>query len=188
MLINEAQAFGLSQLYQLRGRIGRSDRAAYAYLITPGKHTLTEDARKRLQALEEFSHLGAGFRIAMLDLELRGAGEILGDRQSGHINSVGFELYLQMLEDAVRQLKADGGPVEVETVLEMGTVGVIPGAYMESASVRLAFYRRLAMAHEPDKLAGIMEEMEESIWRASGRNTTPHIRPSGSIGCPANGF
>lgn len=165
MMINEAHAFGLSQLYQLRGRIGRSDRAAYAYLITPGKHMLTEDARKRIQALEEFSHLGAGFRIAMLDLELRGAGEILGDRQSGHIQSVGFELYLQMLEDAVRQLKSSGVTAEVETVLEMGNTGVIPTDYIDAPSVRLAFYRRLTMAHDPEKLAGVMAEMEDRFGR-----------------------
>ncbi len=161
MFINEAHTFGLSQLYQLRGRIGRSDRPAYAYLITPGKHTLTDDARKRLQALEEFSHLGAGFRIAMLDLELRGAGDILGERQSGHIQSVGFEMYLSMLEAAVRELKEDGKPVITETVLEMGTRGRIPTDYVESASVRLAFYRRLGMADRSETLLRIRDEMED---------------------------
>ncbi len=161
MFINEAHTFGLSQLYQLRGRIGRSDKPAYAYLITPGKHTLTDDARKRLQALEEFSHLGAGFRIAMLDLELRGAGDILGERQSGHIQSVGFEMYLGMLEAAVRELKEDGKPVIAETVLEMGTQGRIPTEYIESASVRLAFYRRMGMADHSETLLRVREEMED---------------------------
>lgn len=161
MFINEAHSFGLSQLYQLRGRIGRSDRPAYAYLITPGKHTLTEDARKRLQALEEFSHLGAGFRIAMLDLELRGAGDILGERQSGHIQSVGFEMYLNMLETAVRELQELGKPVVTETVLEMGARGRIPTDYIESASVRLAFYRRLSLADRAEGLLKIRDEMED---------------------------
>jgi len=159
MFINEAHTFGLSQLYQLRGRIGRSDKPAYAYLITPGKHTLTEDARKRIQALEEFSHLGAGFRIAMLDLELRGAGDLLGARQSGHINSIGFEMYLKMLENAVRKLKSVDEAVEEETVLEIGQWGRIPSDYIESSSVRLSFYRRMNMATSTEKLKQAMDEM-----------------------------
>lgn len=159
MFINEAHTFGLSQLYQLRGRIGRSDKPAYAYFITPGKHTLTEDARKRLQALEDFSHLGAGFRIAMLDLELRGAGDLLGARQSGHINSIGFEMYLKMLENAVRKLKSVDETVEEETVLEIGQWGRIPSDYIESSSIRLSFYRRMNMATSTEKLKQAVDEM-----------------------------
>jgi len=159
MFINEAHTFGLSQLYQLRGRIGRSDKPSYAYLITPGKQKLTQDARKRLQALEEFSHLGAGFRIAMLDLELRGAGDLLGARQSGHINSVGFELYLKMLEDAVRKLKKLDEEVEEETVLEIGQWGHISSQYIESSSVRLSFYRRMNIATRAEKLKQAVDEM-----------------------------
>ncbi len=161
MFINEAHTFGLSQLYQLRGRIGRSDKPAYAYLITPGKQTLTQDARKRIRALEEFSHLGAGFRIAMLDLELRGAGELLGAKQSGHINSIGFEMYLRMLENAVRKLKSSGESVEEETLLELGQWGRIPGDYIESGSVRLSFYRRMNLAASAEKLKTIIDEMND---------------------------
>jgi len=161
MFINESHTFGLSQLYQLRGRIGRSDKPAYAYLITPGKHTLTEDARKRLQALEEFSHLGAGFRIAMLDLELRGAGDLLGARQSGHINAIGFEMYLKMLENAVRKLKSTDEAVEEETVLEIGQWGRIPSDYIESSSIRLSFYRRMNMATSTEKLKQAVDEMAD---------------------------
>ncbi|PJB76820.1 MAG: transcription-repair coupling factor [Acidobacteria bacterium CG_4_9_14_3_um_filter_49_7] len=159
MFINEAHTFGLSQLYQLRGRIGRSDKPSYAYLITPGKQKLAEVARKRLQALEEFSHLGAGFRIAMLDLELRGAGDILGARQSGHINSVGFEMYLKMLENAVKKLKSLNEEVEEETVLEIGQWGRIPSDYIESSSVRLSFYRRMNMATSTATLKQTVDEM-----------------------------
>ncbi|NOY23939.1 MAG: transcription-repair coupling factor, partial [Acidobacteria bacterium] len=161
MFINEAHTFGLSQLYQLRGRIGRSDKPAYAYLITPGKHKLTEDARKRLQALEKFSHLGAGFRIAMLDLELRGAGDLLGARQSGHINSIGFEMYLKMLENAVRKVKSLDEIVEEETVLEISQCGRIPSHYIESSSVRLSFYRRMGMATSIEKLKQAVDEMRD---------------------------
>jgi len=161
MFINEAHTFGLSQLYQLRGRIGRSDRPAYAYLITPGKHTLSEDARKRLQALEEFSHLGAGFRIAMLDLELRGAGDLLGAKQSGHINAVGFEMYLDMLEKTVRKIKSSDEIVEEETVLEIGHWGRIPANYIESSSIRLSFYRRMGMATSMEKLKQTVDEIAD---------------------------
>jgi len=160
MFINEAHSFGLSQLYQLRGRIGRSDKPAYAYLITPGKQTLTEEARKRLEALEEFSHLGAGFRIAMLDLEIRGAGDILGAKQSGHINEIGFELYSQMLEKAVKKINNEE-IVEEETVLQMGTVGTIPKEYIDNSSIRLSFMRKLNLTDSIDSLIKIKEELED---------------------------
>jgi transcription-repair coupling factor (superfamily II helicase) len=108
-LINRADRLGLSELYQLRGRVGRSNRRAYAYLLLPAEIELTPIARRRLAALKEFSDLGAGFKIAALDLELRGAGNLLGGEQSGHIEAVGFELYTQMLERAVREMKGEAG-------------------------------------------------------------------------------
>ena len=107
MLINRADRHGLSELYQLRGRVGRSNRRAYAYLLIPPENELTEIARRRLAALKEFSDLGAGFKIAALDLELRGAGNMLGGEQSGHIEAVGFELYTSMLEAAVKEMKGE---------------------------------------------------------------------------------
>ncbi len=158
MFINEAHTFGLSQLYQLRGRIGRSDKPAYAYLITPGKQTLTEDARTRLDALQEFSHLGAGFRIAMLDLELRGAGDILGSKQSGHINEIGFELYSNLLEKAVKELKNEE-IIEEETVLQMGKSGFIPKDYIENSSLRLSFVRKLNLTSSFEQLLKVKEEL-----------------------------
>src|SRR5260370_25120994 len=109
ILINRAERFGLSELYQLRGRVGRSNRRAYAYLLIPSDIELTPIARRRLAALKEFSALGAGFKIAALDLELRGAGNLFGGEQSGHIEAVGFELYTQMLERAVREMKGEAG-------------------------------------------------------------------------------
>ena len=112
IIINRADRHGLSELYQLRGRVGRSDRRAYAYLLIPPDRDLTDLARRRLAALKEFSDLGAGFKIAALDLELRGAGNLLGGEQSGHIEAVGFELYTTMLERTVRELK---GEIEEET-------------------------------------------------------------------------
>src|ERR1041385_4978355 len=110
ILINRADRLGLSELYQLRGRVGRSNRRAYAYLLLPAEIELTPIARRRLAALKEFSDLGAGFKIAALDLELRGAGNMLGGEQSGHIEAVGFDLYTQMLEQAMRELKGEAEP------------------------------------------------------------------------------
>ncbi|BBB32886.1 transcription-repair coupling factor [Thermotomaculum hydrothermale] len=162
MFINDAQNFGLSQLYQLRGRIGRSDKPAFCYLITSGSFSLTKEARKRIEALEEFSYLGAGFRISMFDLELRGAGEILGTKQSGHINSVGIELYTKMLEKTVEKLK-NKEFVEEETILEHPFI--IPKEYIEVPSVRLSFYRKLSIAREYKDLLKVTEEMEDRFGK-----------------------
>src|SRR5258708_17205039 len=117
IIVNRADRHGLSELYQLRGRVGRSNRRAYAYLLVPADQELTPVARRRLAALQEFSDLGAGFKIAALDLELRGAGNLLGGEQSGHIEAIGFELYTQMLERAVREMKGEVAPDEAETQL-----------------------------------------------------------------------
>ena len=120
IIINRADRFGLSELYQLRGRVGRSNRRAYAYLLLPAEIELTPIARRRLAALKEFSDLGAGFKIAALDLELRGAGNLLGGEQSGHIEAIGFELYTQMLERAVREMKGETGVEVTEIQLNLG--------------------------------------------------------------------
>src|ERR671920_2380599 len=112
--------YGLSELYQLRGRVGRSNRRAYAYLLVPPDTELTEVARKRLAALKEFSDLGAGFKIAALDLELRGAGNILGGEQHGHIAAVGFDMYLRLLEETVHELKGEEVPAEVQSTINLG--------------------------------------------------------------------
>ena len=120
MIVENAERYGLSELYQLRGRVGRSNRRAYAYLLVPPDTELTEIARKRLAALKEFSDLGAGFKIAALDLELRGAGNLLGGEQHGHINSVGFDTYVRLLEETVRELKGEEVVPEIHSALNLG--------------------------------------------------------------------
>ncbi|MEW6127161.1 MAG: transcription-repair coupling factor [Acidobacteriota bacterium] len=161
IIINRADNYGLSQLYQLRGRVGRSNRRAYAYLLIPGEDALTEIARKRLAAIREFSDLGAGFRIAALDLELRGAGNLLGGQQSGHINAVGFDLYTQMLERAVRELK--GQPIEDETsaAINLGVDIRIPEDFIYDMSQRLRTYKRISSSENDEELADIHAEIQD---------------------------
>ncbi|HET9482301.1 MAG TPA: transcription-repair coupling factor, partial [Candidatus Polarisedimenticolia bacterium] len=162
LIVNRADQFGLSQLYQLRGRIGRSDRQAYAYLLVPPERTLNEVARKRLKALQEFSDLGSGFRIAAMDLEIRGAGNLLGAAQHGHIAALGFELYCRMLERAVQELKAGGAPiVESRTSINLAVDLKLPTAYIDSEHHRLMFYKRIASAAAPEDLSRIRDEMED---------------------------
>ena len=161
IIINRADAYGLSQLYQLRGRVGRSNRRAYAYLLIPSEDGLTDIARRRLAAIREFSDLGAGFRIAALDLELRGAGNLLGGEQSGQINAVGFDLYTQLLERTVRELK--GQPIEDETstTINIGVDIRIPEDYIYDMSQRLRTYKRISSAESDDELADIHAEIAD---------------------------
>jgi transcription-repair coupling factor (superfamily II helicase) len=161
IIINRADNYGLSQLYQLRGRVGRSSRRAYAYLLIPGEDALTEIARKRLAAIREFSDLGAGFRIAALDLELRGAGNLLGGEQSGHINAVGFDLYTQMLERTVRELK--GQPIEDDTsaAINLGVDIRIPEDFIYDMSQRLRTYKRISSSENDTELADIHAEIQD---------------------------
>ena len=142
ILINRAERHGLSELYQLRGRVGRSNRRAYAYLLIPPENELTEIARRRLAALKEFSDLGAGFKIAALDLELRGAGNMLGGEQSGHIEAVGFELYTSMLEAAVKELKGEGAEERPATQLNLGIALRIDESYVPEENQRLRLYKK----------------------------------------------
>src|SRR6185295_6645147 len=130
MIINRADHYGLSQLYQLRGRVGRSNRRAYAYLLIPGEAEHTPIARRRLAAIREFSDLGAGFRIAALDLELRGAGNVLGGQQSGHMEALGFDLYTQMLERTVAELRGEEVEDETSVTLNLGVDVAIPDDYI----------------------------------------------------------
>src|ERR1700678_3105183 len=141
IIINRADRHGLSELYQLRGRVGRSNRRAYSYLLIPPETELTEIARRRLAALKEFSDLGAGFKIAALDLELRGAGNMLGGEQHGHINSVGFDMYIRMLEDAVRELRGEEVAPEVHSALNLGLDLRIPAHWITDENQRLRAYR-----------------------------------------------
>jgi transcription-repair coupling factor (superfamily II helicase) len=161
MIINRADRHGLSELYQLRGRVGRSNRRAYAYLLVPAEAELTPVARRRLAALKEFSDLGAGFKIAALDLELRGAGNLLGGQQSGHIDAVGFEMYTSMLEQAVRELKGEAAPQEVDAQLNLGLNIRIPADYIAEENQRLRMYKRVAGVENEKALADVTAELED---------------------------
>jgi transcription-repair coupling factor (superfamily II helicase) len=161
ILINRADRLGLSELYQLRGRVGRSNRRAYAYLLIPREMELTPIARRRLAALKEFSDLGAGFKIAALDLELRGAGNLLGGEQSGHIEAVGFELYTQMLDRAVREMKGEAGAEEAEMQLNLGLNIRIPAEYIPEENQRLRMYKRVAGVETESKLEDVEVELKD---------------------------
>jgi len=161
ILINRADRHGLSELYQLRGRVGRSNRRAYAYLLVPQEQELTEVARRRLAALKEFSDLGAGFKIAALDLELRGAGNMLGGEQSGHIEAVGFELYTTMLEAAVKELKGEGGEDKPTAALNLGIALRIDESYVPEENQRLRLYKKIAGAVSAKALADLRSELED---------------------------
>jgi len=160
ILINRADRFGLSELYQLRGRVGRSNRRAYAYLLLPSEVELTPIARRRLAALKEFSDLGAGFKIAALDLELRGAGNLLGGEQSGHIEAVGFDLYTQMLEQAVREMKGEAEP-QAQAQLNLGMNIRIPAEYITEENQRLRMYKRIAGVETERQLADVEAEVKD---------------------------
>ena len=161
ILINRADRLGLSELYQLRGRVGRSNRRAYAYLLIPREIELTPIARRRLAALKEFSDLGAGFKIAALDLELRGAGNLLGGEQSGHIEAIGFELYTQMLDRAIREMKGEAAPEEAEMQLNLGLNIRIPAEYIPEENQRLRMYKRVAGVETESQLSDVAAELED---------------------------
>ena len=161
IIINHADAFGLAQMHQLRGRVGRGLIQAYAYLLIGGETLLSGVARRRIEALEEFSELGSGFHLASRDLEIRGAGNLLGPQQSGHMNSVGFDLYCQMMADAVREAKGEAVAVWVEPELRLGVQGHIPESYVESETQRLQLYRRLSAATGNAVLQELRNEMQD---------------------------
>ena len=161
MIIENAERYGLSELYQLRGRVGRSNRRAYAYLLVPADTELSEIARKRLAALKEFSDLGAGFKIAALDLELRGAGNILGGEQHGHIGAVGFDMYVRLLEETVHELKGEEVPLEVHSTLNLGLDIRIPSDYIADEHQRLRAYKRIADASSTEQGSELLAELED---------------------------
>jgi len=161
IVINRADRFGLAELYQLRGRVGRSTQRAYAYLLVPPEGSLSGLARQRLAALKEFSDLGAGFRIAALDLELRGAGNILGREQHGHIESVGFDLYCQMLERAVAERKGEVVQSERRATLNLGLDIRIPADYIENESSRLRVYKRIAGVASEETRQEVLAELRD---------------------------
>ena len=161
IIIENAERHGLSELYQLRGRVGRSNRRAYAYLLVPPNTELSEVARKRLAALREFSDLGAGFKIAALDLELRGCGSLLGGEQHGHIESVGFDTYLKLLDSMVRELKGEDMPPEIHSTITLGVDLRIPNTYIGEEIQRLRTYKKLASVENAAEQQRVLDEMAD---------------------------
>ena len=161
IIINRADKFGLAQLYQLRGRVGRSHRHAYAYLLIPGETAITPDAERRLRALQELDGLSGGFKLALHDLEIRGAGNLLGAQQSGQISAIGFELYTEMMEKAVSELKGEVVAPEVEPEIRLEIPAYFPDDYIPDANQRLFFYKRLASVGNPLELAELKEEIQD---------------------------
>src|SRR5688500_18112645 len=161
IIINRADRYGLSQLYQLRGRVGRSDRAAYAYLLIPPQESLSPIARKRLAAIKEFSDLGSGFRVAALDLEIRGAGNLLGGEQSGHIDAVGFEMYMKLLEETIRELKGEEIEDDLRATVNLRVDLKIDDEYIPDMNQRLMVYRKVAAARTEKELDTTLDEIRD---------------------------
>ncbi|HVS86361.1 MAG TPA: helicase-related protein, partial [Gaiellaceae bacterium] len=161
LIVERADALGLAQLYQIRGRVGRSDETAYAYLFYPDAHELTAEARARLATLADHTELGAGFAIAMRDLEIRGAGELLGAEQSGHVAAVGFELYVELLNEAVAELQGQkrvaARPVRIDARID----AYVPSTYVASEALRIDVHRRLALAESEDELRELQAALED---------------------------
>ncbi len=161
ILIEEAHLLGLAQLYQLRGRVGRSDRQAHAYLLYPRHVRLTPEAEQRLMAMREFVELGSGLRLAMRDLEIRGAGNLLGPEQHGHLAAVGFDLYMRLLEDAIREVRGEIVEEVPEVTVDLDADAYLPEEYISSPPQRIAAYRRLAAAQTVEEVRGIIEELRD---------------------------
>jgi transcription-repair coupling factor (superfamily II helicase) len=159
IIVNRADHFGLSQLYQIRGRVGRSCERAYAYLLVPARRPVTKDAQKRLEALQKFSELGAGFKIASHDLEIRGAGNLLGKDQSGQIEAIGFDLYTQLLDEAVREIRGEAPREDIDPDVQLPVPAFIPDPYMPDVHQRLYFYKRFAQAAGDEELDEIRAEI-----------------------------
>lgn len=178
IIVNRADCFGLSQLYQLRGRVGRSDRRAYAYLLIPGEASLTREARERLRVLQELTELGAGFRIASHDLELRGAGDLLGSKQSGSIAAIGFELYTELLEEAIDKLRGKEREERIDPEIRLGLNAFFAESYLPDPNQRLQFYQRMASAESDEELFDLVEELRDRYGElpAAGENLVGIMR------------
>lgn len=161
IVIDRADRFGLAQLYQLRGRVGRSSQRAFAYLMTPPGETLTPEARRRLAALEEFQALGSGYHIAMRDLEIRGAGNLLGEEQHGHLEAIGFDLYCRLLEEAVADLKGGGGAVALDVKVDLKQPAYLPDDYIGDPEQKMDLYRRLVRLKHGRAFARLREELRD---------------------------
>ncbi|PRX21781.1 helicase-like protein [Orenia metallireducens] len=161
IIINEADKLGLSQLYQLRGRVGRTNRIAYAYLLYKPEKILSEIAEKRLKAIKEFTNLGSGFKIAMRDLEIRGAGNILGPEQHGHIEAIGFSLYCKLLEEAVNNLKNEGIEEDVEVSLELKVDAYIPDEYISDSRQKIEVYKKIDAISDMEEYSRLKKELQD---------------------------
>lgn len=165
MIVQRADTFGLSQLYQIRGRVGRSGRKAYAYLFYPPDRSLTEQAEKRLNTIQEYQELGSGFKVAMKDLEIRGAGNLLGKEQSGEIMDIGFDLYVQMLNEAVSRLRGDEIEVEVRTAINLATNFYIPDNYIQDTRQKIELYKKFEAATDWEEIDNLTQEMEDRFGK-----------------------
>ncbi|MFZ7130971.1 MAG: transcription-repair coupling factor [Eubacteriales bacterium] len=161
IIIEDADQMGLSQLYQLRGRVGRSHQLAYAYITYRKDKTLTEVAHKRLKAIKDFTEFGSGFKIAMRDLEIRGAGNLLGSKQHGHLATVGYDMYCKLLDEAVKELKGEEIPLEINTLIELDVDGFIPSTYVESEKQKYALYKKMINIDSQEELFALEEELED---------------------------
>jgi transcription-repair coupling factor (superfamily II helicase) len=161
IIIDRADIYGVSQLYQLRGRVGRSDRKARAYLLYPQDRALSEIAMKRLQVISDFTELGSGFKIAMKDMEIRGAGNLLGRDQSGDVYSVGFELYLRLLEDAIARLSDEHYAPETEVLMELEYTGFIPDSYINNPQIKMEIYKKIASLASQEEIFAVELELED---------------------------
>lgn len=159
MIVCDADRFGLSQLYQLRGRVGRSNRLAYAYLTVNPSKVLTEAADKRLAAIKEFTEFGAGFRVAMRDLEIRGAGNLLGSEQSGFMASVGYDLYVKMIEETVREMRGDVSLGDIETRVDVQVDAYLPKEYVSNDLLRVEMYKKIAGIRSQETREDLIEEL-----------------------------
>ena len=160
IIIHDADRYGLSQLYQLRGRVGRSNRMAYAFIMYKKDKILKEEAEKRLQAIREFTELGSGIKIAMRDLEIRGAGSLLGEKQSGHMEAVGYDLYCKMLNEAVRLLKGEEVEnTDFETTVDFNVDAYIPTSYIQNEYIKLDMYKRIAAVENEEECMDIQDEL-----------------------------
>jgi transcription-repair coupling factor (superfamily II helicase) len=194
MVIDRADLFGLAQLYQLRGRVGRSKERAYCYLVVPPANALTDEARSRIEALERHTELGSGFQIASLDLELRGAGDLLGAEQSGSVASVGFDMFCRMLDEAVHEMRGEEVTHDVDTELSFDVEALLPDDYVTDVGVRLSLYKRLASAVDEGHVTEIAAEMEDRFGappEAARRlvklmTLKTELRRLRALGCEAN--
>jgi transcription-repair coupling factor (superfamily II helicase) len=195
IIVDRADLFGLSQLYQLRGRVGRASERAYCYLFLPMASQMTHDAQSRVAALERYTELGSGFHVAALDMELRGAGDVLGAEQSGFVASVGFDLFCRMLEDAKHELRGETLVQEVDPELSLDVEALLPEEYIEEVGVRLSLYKRLAAAADENEVTEIATEMEDRFGAPPGvtRNLIElmrlktELRRLRALGCEATG-